>query len=238
MNLKKIIREEIKNLPSFGEEVCMIVDKSGDYILNYQNKPYILTIDQVREAMMDQLYHPPFSSMYRTCHEMNEALNHYKRVNIANPLFTDESVLDLDFNINDFEVVTYYSGLIPYTNNIFESQDDFDWIRDLKPKTSYEDQSYLKDFDFEYVRKQEDIKVGDLIQKGSGHAIYRVEKIEKLSVNSFYDSEVDEKVIYKVRNVVTKKTSSITLYKRIGTSYPSMRPVYKKNHIYKLISNK
>jgi hypothetical protein len=130
MNLKKIIREEIKNLPSFGEEVCMIVHKSGDYILNYQNKPYILTIDQVREAMMNPLYHPPFSSMYRTCHEMNEALNHYKRVNITNPLFTDESVLDLDFNINDFEVVTYYSGLIPYTNNIFESQDDFDWIRD------------------------------------------------------------------------------------------------------------
>jgi len=141
MNLKKIIREEIKNLPSFGEEVCMIVHKSGDYILNYRNKPYILTIDQVKEAMMDPLYHPPFSSMYGTCNKMNEALNQYKRVNITNPLFTDESVLDLDFNINDFEVVTYYSGLIPYTNNIFESQDEFEWLRStyhpLHPGTKY-----------------------------------------------------------------------------------------------------
>ena len=136
MNLKRIIREEIKSLPSFGEEVCMIVHKSGDYILNYRNKPYLLTIDQVKEAITDPLYNPPFSSMYGKCDKMNEALTHYKQTRIAFPSFTDESVLDLDFNINDFEVVPYYNGLIPYTGNIFESQDDFGWIKDTN-KWSY-----------------------------------------------------------------------------------------------------
>jgi GH24 family phage-related lysozyme (muramidase) len=136
MNLKRIIREEIKSLPSFGNQVCMVLHKSGEYFLSKHVHPYVLTSNEIRDSLENPHYYPGLPSMYGECNKMNKFLNDLKIKNFTNPKFVDESVLDLDFNINDFEVVPYYNGLIPYTGNIFESQDDFDWIKDTN-KWSY-----------------------------------------------------------------------------------------------------
>jgi lysozyme len=136
MNLKRIIREEIKSLPSFGNQVCMVLHKSGEYFLSKHVHPYVLTSNEIRDSLENPHHYPGLPSMYGECNQMNKFLNDLKIKNFTNPKFVDESVLDLDFNINDFEVVPYYNGLIPYTGNIFESQDDFGWIKDTN-KWSY-----------------------------------------------------------------------------------------------------
>jgi hypothetical protein len=151
------------------------------------------------------------------------------------------------YNYNEYRGLTQTRLLTVLLNellevnrqNLNESEEDFNWINNIEPKTSYDDRLYLKNFDSEYVRSPEDIKVGDLLQKYNGHVIYKVEKIEYNDVNGLINTrlgiELDKEVIYRVRNVITNKPSIINLYKKIGVSYPSRKPIYKKQHLYKLI---
>lgn len=133
MNLKKIIREEIENLPSFGKTTCMLVHKSGNiFMSNNDNMLVFSTYEELQNSLNKNLF--GIINYCKDCEEQEQRLKKLIEKTEAYEKYGPSQPYDSSYSTNygaltmnepykydprEFEVAEYYQGLIPKTIDIF-----------------------------------------------------------------------------------------------------------------------
>ena len=158
MNLRKIIKEEIENLPSFGKTTCMLVHKSGNiFMSNNDNMLVFSTYEELQNSLNDNFF--KIIHYCRDCEEQEQRLKRLIEKTEAYEKYGPSQRYEPSYRTNygaltmkepykydprEFEVVEYYQGFIPKTSNIFESEknNDFDWLEDVPNLDEWEVKMY------------------------------------------------------------------------------------------------
>ena len=132
MNLRKIIREEIENLPSFGEPTCMIVHNNGDVFMSNHVDPIFYTTEDINQTL--KANHNGYYSIDYFCYPcdvQNRRLNVLiKKVEAYEEYgygqrYDNKGSISLtrrepfQYDPREFEIIPYFKGLVPQITNIY-----------------------------------------------------------------------------------------------------------------------